>query len=188
MLKKFTIFGQGFVGENLSIFLKKRKFEFFFPKKGKYKFKKNLNNVVFCIGNQNWLRKPNLTYQANLAIMTKILFNNKFESFTLISSTRLYIANQKGNTSEDNLIKVNTNEKKYLYNSLKISAENLCLCLNNKKIKVVRISNLYANNFTNQAYILPTIIRDSIKKKKLILIYLMLQQKILYMWTTLLMY
>ena len=169
MTKKFTIFGQGFVGQNLSIFLKKRKYNFFFPKKGRFKFKKNLNNIVFCIGNQNWLQNPNLTYQTNLSIMAKVLFNNKFESFTLISSTRLYFANKKDGTAENNFIKINTNESKFLYNSLKISAENLCLCLKNKKIKVVRISNLFANNFTNQAYILPTIIRDSIIKNKITL-------------------
>ena len=70
-------------------------------------------------------------------------------------------------TLENNSIQVNTNHKTFLYNSLKIAAENLCLCLNNKKIRVVRISNLFAENFTNQAYILPTLVRDSIKKKEI---------------------
>ena len=69
--------------------------------------------------------------------MAKVLFNNKFESFTLISSTRLYFANKKDGTAENNFIKINTNESKFLYNSLKISAENLCLCLKNKKLKLL---------------------------------------------------
>ena len=167
MTKKFTIFGQGFVGKNLTLFLKKEKFILFKPKRNQYKFKKNLNHVVYCIGNQNWLKDPKLTYDTNLSIMVDILFNNKFKTFTLISSTRLYFANAIGKTAEDDLIKVNTNSKNFLYNSLKITAENLCLSLKNKNIKVVRISNLFGDNFTNQAYILPTLIRDSINKKKI---------------------
>jgi nucleoside-diphosphate-sugar epimerase len=167
MNKKFTIFGQGFVGKNLSLFLGKKNYDIFKPKKFKYKFKKNLNHVIYCIGNQNWLKDPKLTYETNLSIMVKILFNNKFKTFTLISSTRLYFANAKDKTTEDDLIKINTSSKNYLYNSLKITAENLCLSLDNENIKVVRISNLFGDNFTNQAYILPTLIRDSINKNKI---------------------
>ena len=87
----FTIFGQGFVGTNISIFLKKKKYNLFLPKKGKYKFKKNLHNVIYCIGNQNWLKDPKVTYDANLGLVPEIIFNNKFDSFTLLSSTRLYL-------------------------------------------------------------------------------------------------
>ena len=163
----FTIFGQGFVGTNISIFLKKKKCKLFIPKKGKYKFKKNLHNVIYCIGNQNWLKDPEVTYNANLAMVTKIIFNNKFDSFTLLSTTRLYLGNSEGKTSENDPINIDSNNKNFLYNSLKIAAENLCLTLNNKNIKVVRMSNLFGDNFTNQAYILPTWIRDSIINKKI---------------------
>ena len=163
----FTIFGQGFVGTNISIFLKKKKCKLFIPKKGKYKFKKNLHNVIYCIGNQNWLKDPEATYNANLAMVPKIIFNNKFDSFTLLSTTRLYFANPRTKTSENDPININSNNKNFLYNSLKIAAENLCLTLNNKNIKVIRMSNLFGDNFTNQAYILPTWIRDSIINKKI---------------------
>jgi nucleoside-diphosphate-sugar epimerase len=163
----FTIFGQGFVGTNISIFLKKKKCKLFIPKKGKYKFKKNLHNVVYCIGNQNWLKDPEVTYNANLAMVPKIIFNNKFDSFTLLSTTRLYFANPNTKTSENDPININSNNKNFLYNSFKIAAENLCLTLNNKNIKVIRMSNLFGDNFTNQAYILPTWIRDSIINKKI---------------------
>ena len=163
----FTIFGQGFIGNNISIFLKKKKYKLFIPKKGKYKFKKNLHNVIYCIGNHNWAKNPKVTYDANLGLVRDIIFNNKFDSFTLLSTTRLYFANSEGNTSENDPININSNNKSFLYNSLKIAAENLCLTLNNKNIKVIRMSNLFGDNFTNQAYILPTWIRDSIINKKI---------------------
>ena len=114
--KKFTIFGQGFVGTNLSLFLKKNKINVFLPPRGSFKFKKNLNHIIYCIGNQNWNKNPKLTYDANLSIMVDILFNNKFKSFTLISSTRLYCANDDKHTTENDMLKVNTNNKNFLYN------------------------------------------------------------------------
>ena len=163
----FTIFGQGFVGTNISIFLKKKKYNLFLPKKGKYKFKKNLHNVIYCIGNQNWLKDLKVTYDAQLGLVPEIIFNNKFDSFTLLSSTRLYLGNLEGETSENNPININSNDKNFFYNSLKLAAENLCLTLNNKNIKVVRMSNLFGDNFTNQVYLLPTLIRNSIKYKKI---------------------
>ena len=163
----FTIFGQGFVGTNISIFLKKKKYNLFLPKKGKYKFKKNLHNVIYCIGNNNWVKDPKGTYDANLGLVPEIIFNNKFDSFTLLSSTRLYLGNSEGETSENNPININSNDKKFFYNSLKLAAENLCLSLNNKNIKVVRMSNLFGDHFKNNALILPTWIRNSVKYKKI---------------------
>ena len=161
----FTIFGKGFVGTSFSNFLKKKKIKFFFPKKGKYKFNKNLGHIIYCIGNQNWLKHLDKTFEANLTMVGKIIFNNRFKSFTLVSSTRVYFANSENKTDEEEFIKIKPSNKDFLYNSLKIAAENLCLSLNNKNIKVVRISNLYGNNFTNQSYILPTWIKNSINKK-----------------------
>ena len=163
----FTIFGQGFVGTNISIFLKKKKYNLFLPKKGKYKFKKNLHNVIYCIGNHNWVKDPKGTYDANLGLVPEIIFNNKFDSFTLLSSTRLYLGNSEGETSENNPININSNDKNFFYNSLKLAAENLCLSLNNKNIKVVRMSNLFGDNFSNQIYLLPTLIRNAINDKKI---------------------
>ena len=100
-------------------------------------------------------------------MVREIIFNNKFDSFTLLSTTRLYFANVEGKTSENDPVRINSNKNNFLYNSLKIAAENLCLTLNNKNIKVIRMSNLYGDNFTNQAYLLPTWIRNSILNKKI---------------------
>ena len=59
---------------------------------------------------------------------------------------------------------MNPNNKNFYYNSLKISAESLCLSLPNKKIKVIRMSNLFGDNFTKQIYLLPSLIRNSINE------------------------
>ena len=120
----FTIFGQGFVGTNISIFLKRKKCKLFIPKKGKYKFKKNLHNVIYCIGNQNWLKDPKITFDANLGLVREIIFNNKFDSFTLLSTTRLYFANVEGKTSENDPVRINSNKKyKGFYNMLIVKSK-----------------------------------------------------------------
>ena len=167
MKNSYTVFGQGFVGTNIVKLLKKKKYKVFLPKKGKYKFKKYLHNIIYCIGDFNFNKDPWGSFDANLGIVPKIIFDNKFSSFTLISTTRVYLANSKKETKENDPIYINPNKNSFFHNSLKISAESLCLSLPNKKIKVVRMSNLFGNNFTKQIYLLPTLIRDSLNDKKI---------------------
>ena len=98
--------------------------------------------MIYCIGNQNWLKDPKVTYDANLGLVPEIIFNNKFDSFTLLSSTRLYLGNSESETSENNPININSNDKNFFYNSLKLAAENLCLSLNNKNIHYKYLYNI----------------------------------------------
>jgi|TARA_B100001964_G_C14234552_1_gene601759 nucleoside-diphosphate-sugar epimerase len=167
MKNSYTIFGQGFVGTNILKFLKRKKYKIFVPKRGKFKFNKNLHNVIYCIGSDNWIKDPKGSYDANLGMVPKIIFNNKFSSFTFISSTRVYLGHIHKKTNETSSIQIYPDIKNFYFNSLKLTAESLCLSLPNKKIKVVRISNLFGDNFTNQIYLLPTLIRDSINNKKI---------------------
>ena len=166
MKKSYTIFGHsGFFGKNLSNYLKKLNNKVFLPKKGKYKFKKNLGNIIYAIGVDDVFKVPLKSIDANVKNISNIILNNKFESFTFISSTRLYL-NSK-NTSENSMIKINPNKKNNYFNSLKLAGENFCLSHENKKIKVVRLSNMYGNFFTKQNYLLPTLIRNSLNKKEI---------------------
>ena len=90
MKKKFTIFGHtGFLGKNIIDYLKKNKFGYFLPPRNKYKFKKNLNNIIFCIGSDDVIKKPLNAIDANLKILCEIVENNRFDSFLFISSTRI---------------------------------------------------------------------------------------------------
>ena len=167
MKNSYTIFGLGFVGTNIVKFLRKKKYKVFLPKRGIFKFDKNLHNIIYCIGSDNWIKDPKGSYDANLGIVPKIIFNNKFSSFTFISSTRIYLGQGKKKTNEKDSIQINPNIRNFYFNSLKLTAESLCLSLTDKNIKVVRMSNLFGNNFTNQIYLLPSLIRNSINNKKI---------------------
>ena len=167
MKNSYTIFGQGFVGTNIVKLLKKKKYNVFVPKRGKFKFNRNLHNIIYCIGSDNWINDPKGSYDANLGIVPKIIFNNKFTSFTFLSSVRVYLGNPCKKISENSLIQINPNIRNFFYNSLKLTGESLCLSLPNKKIKVVRMSNLFGDNFTNQIYLLPALIRNALNNKKI---------------------
>ena len=121
---KFTVFGHdGFFGKNLIEYLEKKN-KVFKPKKGKYIFKKNLENVIYCLGTHEANKNPEKALEGNLNILSKVLLNNKFKSFTYLSSIRVYSSNVK--TSENNPILINHDEKD-VYLRYKMAAENLCL-------------------------------------------------------------
>jgi nucleoside-diphosphate-sugar epimerase len=160
--KKITIFGYtGFIGSNLLLNLKKS--EVFLPKRNILKYKNNLGDIIYCIGSHEWRQKPYKAFNSDVSMIMKILNNNTYESFNLISSTRIY----KNNSSkEKNNITVNPSEEDDYYNCLKILAENLVLM--NKRNRVIRISNVFGNNYSSKIF-LPSIIRDALNRKKIIL-------------------
>ena len=165
----YTIFGSsGFFGTNLYKVLKERKKKIFIPKKNKYLFNKNLGNIIYCIGTSESIKNPKNALIANLEILSKILTNNKFQTFTYLSSIRVYSKSSK--TKETDKITFNHNEKGVYFKSLKLAAESLCLQMNNPKIKIIRLTNVFGHYFSNQIYLLPTLLRQSITKRKISII------------------
>ena len=165
----YTIFGSsGFFGTNLYKVLKERKKKIFIPKKNKYLFNKNLGNIIYCIGTSESIKNPKNALIANLEILSKILTNNKFQTFTYLSSIRVYSKSSK--TKETDKITFNYNEKGVYFKSLKLAAESLCLQMNNPKIKIIRLANVFGHYFSNQIYLLPTLLRQSITKRKISII------------------
>ena len=147
MRKKYTIFGHtGFLGTNISEYLRKKKYSVFLPPKKKYVFKKNLENIIYCIGTDDVLNNPLKSIDSNLKILCKVIEKNQFKSFLFISSTRVYMGNKK--TKEISNINIRSEDSTFFFNLLKLTSENFCLSKKNKKIKVVRLSNLYGKNGT----------------------------------------
>ena len=163
---KFTIFGhKGFLGRNIIDYLNINNIQYYLPPRNKYVFKKNLGNIIYCIGDDNVLKNPLNSVNANLKILYEILEKNRFQSFLFISSTRVYL-NSK-DTKENSIIKIDPQDPKYQFNILKLASENFCLSKNNKRIKVVRLSNLFGEYFSNQIYLLPNLLKNA-KRKKII--------------------
>ena len=163
---RYTIFGStGFFGKNLYKVLKEKKKKIYIPKKNKYIFNKNLGNVIYCIGTSESIKNPKNALTANLEILSKLLTNNKFQTFTYLSSIKVYSKSSK--TKETDKITFEHNEKGVYFKSLKLAAESLCLQMNNPNIKIIRLANLFGYYFTNQVYLLPTLLRQSINEGKI---------------------
>ena len=162
--EKYTIFGStGFLGKNLKNFLIKKKYKVICPLKKKYKFDHNLGHVFYCAGTSDSITNPNKALSANLVYLNKIISNNSFTTFTYFSSIRVYSLNKS--TKEDDVIRCDLFEKGSYFKKLKLAAESLCLQINNPKIRIIRLSNLYGKYFDKQIYLMPTILRNFKKNK-----------------------
>ena len=160
----YTIFGStGFIGNEIYNFLKKRKKKVFLPNKKKTKFKKNLGHIIYCVGSDDWQKKPRKGFYSNLGHLTEIAFNNHFKSIIFLSTTRVYI-NSKHTYEGKNLL-VNSEKANDYYNILKLVSESLLIRLN-KNVKIIRLSNVFGLNYKSPL-LLPTLIRDGITKKKI---------------------
>tara|TARA_B100000579_G_scaffold62654_1_gene45908 strand:+ start:2231 stop:3046 length:816 start_codon:yes stop_codon:yes gene_type:complete len=162
----YTIFGStGFIGKEIIKFLKKKNIKIYIPKRNQIKFNKNLGNIIYCVGSDNWKENIKDGFYSNLGHLQKILFNSKYKSFLFLSSSRVYI-HQNSKTSEEEYIKIKSDDLNDFYNLLKLTSESLCLSLNNNKIKVIRLSNVLGNNYSSPL-VLPTLIRNGIQRGKI---------------------
>lgn len=159
----FTIFGHsGFLGSNLVKRLKKKK-EIFLPPRGKFLFKKNLGHIIYCIGSDNWKSDTYNSFNANLGYLPLIIKNNKFKSFTYISSCRIY--NNSKKTSEDCSFNLNPTFDTEYYNLKKILSENF-LFSSKINFKIIRVSNIYGYS-PKSPLVFPMFVKNAINKKKI---------------------
>ncbi len=160
----YTIFGHtGFIGRNLKKKLKNHKL--ILPRRNQIKIKRFLGNIIYCIGSDNWMNDYYNSYKANLGFIPEIIKNNKFNSFTFLSTTRIY--KKVKNTKEDAELKINPIDKDDYYNLKKICAESLLLT-QKRKINIIRLSNIYGENF-NAPLVLPRLITNAVKNRKIFL-------------------
>ena len=160
--KTFTIFGHtGFIGSHLKKRLQYHKL--ILPKRDEIILNKNLGNIIYCVGSDLWKKNPYESFHANLGYVPEILENNKFSSFNYLSSIKVY--ENVYSTRENSILKVNPNDPNAYFKIKKICAESI-LFSQTKKFKVIRLGNIYGNNF-NAPLALSTFIRDSVKLKKI---------------------
>jgi nucleoside-diphosphate-sugar epimerase len=161
----YTIFGHtGFIGEEIAYHLKKTKNEVFLPKRNQIIFKRNLGDIIYCVGSDDWKSNKKKGYESNFGHLQKIIFLNKFKSIIFLSTTRLYI-NSKFDTSENTYIKSHSDNENNYYNILKLMSETLLLNFH-KNTKIIRLSNVFGFNYRSPL-VLPTLIKDAIKESKL---------------------
>lgn len=166
---KISIFGgTGFIGNQLSFYLEKKRIPFqMIPREAKLNKKIKLCHVIYCIGmTADFRNKPFETVEAHVCKLKEILQNSTFTSFLYLSSTRVYSTHRIARPNDK--IHVNPTGKDYLYNISKLMGEALCFSTPNKKVRVVRISNVVGNDFKSSNFIY-TILRQAIDQHKIVI-------------------
>lgn len=120
-------------------------------------------HVIFCIGlTSDFRSRPLDTVEAHVGALHDFLRALHFDSFTYLSSTRVYQHLPSGELArEDAILAVNPNDPSDLYNISKIMGESLCLSNPNPAVRAVRLSNVYGRADRSENF-LSSILRDAL--------------------------
>lgn len=159
-MANYTIIGgNGFIGSHIVSLLEKCGHEVFVPERNAcQQLEGPLGNVIYCAGNGDCAKSYFSVLEANTVLLAKLLQNAEFDKLIYISSTRVYMNNERAE-EVDNLI-ITTDDNRRLFNLTKLVAEELCL-KSDCNVTVVRPSNVYGLAL-NSTLFLPSIIRHAI--------------------------
>jgi nucleoside-diphosphate-sugar epimerase len=166
MHDRFTIFGgAGFVGSEIASLLEmqgkrvERVTRNSWPEPGT-----NLGHVLFTIGMTADFRKRLIeTVELQVIRLHEALTRYKFDSFTYLSSARVYA--DAPATNEETPLIVRPHDVDHVYNISKLAGESLCFAHDDPRIRVVRMSNVYGASDTSNLF-LTAVMREAILTSK----------------------
>jgi nucleoside-diphosphate-sugar epimerase len=173
-MAQFTVLGaNGFIGRHLMQHLQACGHAVSAPARGVHLAdRQTLGHVIYAIGlTADFRTRPYKTMEAHVCLLGDFLRRARFESFTYLSSTRLY--GGAGSTGEDADLSVNPNNPGDLYNLSKLAGEALCLVHSQPTVRVARLSNVYgsgmgADGAPSQNF-LAAVIREAVQDGRIVL-------------------
>jgi nucleoside-diphosphate-sugar epimerase len=165
----FTVLGaSGFIGFHLASHLHDEGVECQTPgRNDPHIFDRELGHVFYCIGlTANFRRRPYDTVRAHVCTLLDILEKADFASLLYLSTARVYAGLE--DTREDRVLRVNPSSADHLYNISKIMGESMCLSSGRSNVRVVRLSNVYGNDFSSENFLI-SVLRDAVDHKKVVL-------------------
>lgn len=157
----YSVFGaDGFVGSSLVKHLRDRG-HYCDPIGRHGRLPASFGHLVFCIGvSSDFRSRPFDTIDAHVSALVPLLRAGRFESFTYLSSTRVYQGLPVNEVADENVsLMVNPGNADDLYNVSKLAGESLCLTMRDPAIRVVRLSNVYGAQDKSDNF-LTTILRQ----------------------------
>lgn len=160
--------GTGFVGRHIVKALSDSGVNYFVPQRNEDLTGKDLGEVIYCIGlTSDFRKRPFDTVEAHVSKLSYILQNTNYHSFTYFSSTRVYVHNT-GKVNEDMPISIDINNPNDLFNVTKLAGELLLLNSGKLNVKMIRLSNVYGDDFESDNF-LSSIIKDAVTKNSITL-------------------
>lgn len=158
----FTIFGStGFIGQALAARLAALGHTVLTPARGEpLPAGRDLGHAIYAIGmTADFRSQPFATVRAHVTVLAEILEHARFESFTYLSSTRVYAGAATGRP--DQPLTVNPADPSDLYNLTKLAGEALCLGCGHPGAKVVRLSNVVGKGRPDSANFIDALVREA---------------------------
>lgn len=157
-----VIGGHGFIGSEVAKKLTENGHSVFIPNKDDERlFTNDLGVIIFCAGAGDCKNAPFKVFRSNSLLLAEVLEKSHFQKLIYISSTRLYMGQEKTKETSDLLILKEDNRR--LFNLTKLASEELCL-LSNKNTVIIRPSNIYGLALSSPLF-LPAITRNAINNK-----------------------
>jgi len=166
---KFTVFGStGFIGRNVAKYLIKQGHTVLCPGRSELPPKNlNLGHVIYTIGMAgNFRKKPFETIENEINALTHRMKNCTFESWLYLSSTRIY-GTSEFLTSEIDDIRILPNADN-VFNICKLLGESICMSIQDKDVKIARLSNVYGVGQSHHTF-LGSLIHDFQNKKDIVI-------------------
>lgn len=126
-----------------------------------------LGHVVHCVGlTADFRTRPLATADAHVGLVGKVLGELNFDSFLLLSSTRVYARAESGR--EDAALWVQPEVASDLYNITKLAGEALCLSDARRTVRVARLSNVYGPSMHGDSF-LGSVLREGARHRRVLL-------------------
>lgn len=127
----------------------------------------HLGHVFYCIGvTTDFKSRMHDTMRAHVGKVIEVFEGHAFESFTYLSSTRVY---EKGFSGEETaVLTADPASVQDYYKISKIAGEAVCLAHPSSAVRVVRLSNVLGLELPPLTFV-PSVIRDALKTGKIAL-------------------
>jgi nucleoside-diphosphate-sugar epimerase len=152
---KFTVFGgRGFVGSALCDYLRRQGHEVFVPARDANDITdRHLHHVIYAIGLTGDFRTRLFeTIDAHVCFLARCLSSAAFDSWSYLSSTRVYagIADESAREESDLTVVPDADG---VYNLSKLTGEAICLSHPSEKVRVIRLANVYGPGQSSDTFL-----------------------------------